>query len=270
MPAGEGLQPPSAGPRRARSWSRPSRSTAWCPAFDATCPTPAIGSRPTSWTTSTSSSTSSAATSIGPARPPSARLGAVGLIHPFPTALVAISTGILGLIAGGTVVQAATLTLAMAGFQASIGALNDLHDRVDDAVGQPWKPIPSGRVGPGAARSVVVAGAVVGSAGSLVLGAGDVARGPGRLRARRRVRPRPQAHGVGLGLLRARPAARPRLCLARCRRRAAAERRHPDPAGRPRGHRAGGRQWARRRRHRRGRRDGRYRRAARAGAGALS
>lgn len=58
----------------------------------------------------------------------------------------------------------------MAGFQASIGALNDLHDRVDDAVGQPWKPIPSGRVGPGAARSVAVAGAVVGSAGSLLLG----------------------------------------------------------------------------------------------------
>ncbi len=58
----------------------------------------------------------------------------------------------------------------MAGFQASIGALNDLRDRIDDAVGQPWKPIPSGRVGPGAARSVVVAGAVVGSAGSLVLG----------------------------------------------------------------------------------------------------
>jgi 4-hydroxybenzoate polyprenyltransferase len=58
----------------------------------------------------------------------------------------------------------------MAGFQASIGALNDLRDRIDDAVGQPWKPIPSGRVGPGAARSVVVAGALVGSAASLVLG----------------------------------------------------------------------------------------------------
>ena len=58
----------------------------------------------------------------------------------------------------------------MAGFQASIGALNDLHDRVDDAIGQPWKPIPSGRVGPATARSVAVAGAVVGSVGSLLLG----------------------------------------------------------------------------------------------------
>ena len=58
----------------------------------------------------------------------------------------------------------------MAGFQASIGALNDLHDRDADAVGQPWKPIPSGRVGLGAARSVAVAGALVGVGGSLVLG----------------------------------------------------------------------------------------------------
>jgi 4-hydroxybenzoate polyprenyltransferase len=74
------------------------------------------------------------------------------------------------LIAGGSVAEAATLMLAMAGFQASIGALNDLHDRADDAIGQPWKAIPSGRVAPGTARWVVVASGAVGSLGSFVLG----------------------------------------------------------------------------------------------------
>ena len=104
--------------------------------------------------------------------PPSARLGAFGLVHPFPSTLVAVSTGALGLIAGGTIAQAAVLALAMGGFQASIGTINDLRDRDDDARTQPWKPIPSGRVSPRTARSIAVVGAVVGALGSLALGPG--------------------------------------------------------------------------------------------------
>ena len=138
---------------------------------------PVIGCRPTSWTTSTSSSSSRQADQPhGPrgADPPSARLGAIGLVHPFPSALVALSTGAIGLIAGGSPAQAITLILAMAGFQASIGAINDLRDRDDDAIGQPWKAIPSGRVSPQAARRVAVAGLLLGVAGSLALGPATV------------------------------------------------------------------------------------------------
>jgi 4-hydroxybenzoate polyprenyltransferase len=138
---------------------------------------PVIGCRPTSWTTSTSSSTSRPADQPhGPhgADPFSARLGAVGLVHPFPSALVAISTGAIGVIAGGSPAEAITLTLAMAGFQASIGAVNDLRDRDDDAIGQPWKAIPSGRVSQSQARLVAVAGLLVGVAGSVALGPATV------------------------------------------------------------------------------------------------
>lgn len=58
----------------------------------------------------------------------------------------------------------------MAGFQVSIGALNDLSDRDGDAVGQPWKPIPSGRVRLRTAGWVVGLGAGIGVIGSLALG----------------------------------------------------------------------------------------------------
>ena len=58
----------------------------------------------------------------------------------------------------------------MAAFQASIGALNDLHDRDDDAIMQPWKPIPSRRVSLRTARWIVAAGALVGILGSMALG----------------------------------------------------------------------------------------------------
>jgi 4-hydroxybenzoate polyprenyltransferase len=68
--------------------------------------------------------------------------------------------------------QAATLTLAMAAFQASIGAVNDLRDLDDDAVGQPWKPIPSGRVTRRTAGWVAAIGLTVGVVGSLALGVG--------------------------------------------------------------------------------------------------
>ena len=90
-------------------------------------------------------------------RPPSARLGALGLVHPFPSVLVAVSTGVIGLMAGGSLTQAAILVVAMAAFQASIGVVNDLRDASDDAIGQPWKPIPSGRVTMPVARRVAVA-----------------------------------------------------------------------------------------------------------------
>ena len=99
------------------------------------------------------------------------------MIHPFPTVLVACSAGGLGLVAGGTMAQVAMLTLAMAGFQASIGAINDLVDRDRDAIAQPWKPIPSRHISLSSARWAAAAGAALGIVGSLVLGAPTLAVG---------------------------------------------------------------------------------------------
>jgi 4-hydroxybenzoate polyprenyltransferase len=50
----------------------------------------------------------------------------------------------------------------MTALQASIGALNDLHDATDDAGRKPGKPIPAGLVSVPVARGVVVVGAVLG------------------------------------------------------------------------------------------------------------
>jgi 4-hydroxybenzoate polyprenyltransferase len=62
------------------------------------------------------------------------------------------------------------LTLAMAGFQAAIGAVNDLRDLASDAVGQPWKPLPSGRLSTRAARRTAIVGGGIGVVGSAALG----------------------------------------------------------------------------------------------------
>lgn len=105
-----------------------------------------------------------------PSAPPSARLGRLGIVHPFPSTLVALATGILTLLAGGTELQALQAVVAMAGFQASIGAVNDLADRDADAVGQPWKPIPSGRVSVATARLVAAGAMGIGIVASLMLG----------------------------------------------------------------------------------------------------
>ena len=56
------------------------------------------------------------------------------------------------------------LGVSMTALQASIGALNDIHDAPDDAGRKPGKPIPAGLVSAQAAWAVVVAGALVGVA----------------------------------------------------------------------------------------------------------
>ena len=54
------------------------------------------------------------------------------------------------------------LGLSMTALQASIGALNDLHDAPDDAGRKPGKPIPAGLVSVPLAWAVVVGGAAIG------------------------------------------------------------------------------------------------------------
>ena len=69
---------------------------------------------------------------------------------------------VLALVAGGTWIQALALGFAMLGFQFAYGAFNDLFDQADDARVKPYKPIPAGRIGPGAAAALGVVSAVAG------------------------------------------------------------------------------------------------------------
>jgi len=70
-------------------------------------------------------------------------------------------------VAGAALGVAFQLGVSMTALQASIGALNDVHDAPADAGRKPGKPIPAGLVGLPLARAVVVGGAAIG----LVLGA---------------------------------------------------------------------------------------------------
>lgn len=105
------------------------------------------------------------------------------LVHPFPTTLVAATTGALVAIAGGEPAAVLRALFAMAGIQAGIGALNDLVDRGRDA-GRPGKPIPAGLVSVRTARAIAVAGfalglglSAFGGPGTLVIAAAGSACG---------------------------------------------------------------------------------------------
>lgn len=86
--------------------------------------------------------------------------GLFRLSHPFPSALNALATAGIALLAGGDVATGARLGLSMLALQVSIGAVNDVADRAVDAVGKPSKPIPAGLVGLTAARRWAVLSAV--------------------------------------------------------------------------------------------------------------
>ena len=66
------------------------------------------------------------------------------------------------MLAGGGPATAASLGLSMIALQASIGALNDVHDAAADAGRLPPKPIPGGWVSMRSARAVVGGGALIG------------------------------------------------------------------------------------------------------------
>ena len=72
-------------------------------------------------------------------------------------------------VAGAAVGVALQLGVSMTALQASIGALNDVHDAPADAGRKPGKPIPAGLVVLPLARAVVVGGAAIGLAlGALI------------------------------------------------------------------------------------------------------
>jgi 4-hydroxybenzoate polyprenyltransferase len=110
-------------------------------------------------------------------RPRGHPAGALGIIHPFPTVLVSLATVALALIAGGNPPTVALLGVGMLGFQASIGATNDLADRVTDEARGAGKPLPAGQIGVRAAAAVAVIGAVLGLASSALVGPGALLLG---------------------------------------------------------------------------------------------
>jgi 4-hydroxybenzoate polyprenyltransferase len=80
----------------------------------------------------------------------------------------------VALVAGGTVETASRLGISMTALQFAIGALNDIVDAPADAGRIPPKPIPSGSVGVGTARGVVVGAAGLGLVLAVPSGAATV------------------------------------------------------------------------------------------------
>jgi 4-hydroxybenzoate polyprenyltransferase len=113
-------------------------------------------------------------------------IGLVRLSHAFPSALNALATSAITLVAGGAPTTAVQLGAAMLCLQASIGAVNDLADAEFDRVGKPAKPIPAGLVSPRLARAWAVLAAAAGlllavPSGVLVFGVACAGLGLGYL-----------------------------------------------------------------------------------------
>jgi 4-hydroxybenzoate polyprenyltransferase len=89
---------------------------------------------------------------------------ALRVIHPLPSTLNSALVLALAIVAGAPPVEAGLLGFAMLGFQASIGALNDVADADRDQLAKPTKPIPAGVIDSRGATIVAVAGAAVGLA----------------------------------------------------------------------------------------------------------
>jgi len=87
---------------------------------------------------------------------------ALAVVHPVPSAINAASVATLAIIAGGSLLTATLLALAMLGFQFSIGAVNDIADVDTDRLWKPRKPIPAGLIGVTSTVVIAILGASVG------------------------------------------------------------------------------------------------------------
>ncbi len=84
------------------------------------------------------------------------------IVHPGPSLLAAAAAGALAAVAGAELWAVLLLLAGMFGFQASIGALNDIVDAERDGSVRSDKPIPAGLVSVRSALVIVVAGAALG------------------------------------------------------------------------------------------------------------
>ncbi|MCC2627471.1 MAG: UbiA prenyltransferase [Thermomicrobiales bacterium] len=86
------------------------------------------------------------------------------LPHLAPVLVVELATAAFAVIAWGGLPPPhllGLLLLAMLGGQLAIGATNELVDLPDDAVGKPWKPIPSGDVSIRGAQAMLALGLIM-------------------------------------------------------------------------------------------------------------
>lgn len=77
------------------------------------------------------------------------------MIHPFPVMMVVTVATILAIATARDALDLSRLVRAVAAIffsQVIVGTSNDLHDRLLDAQGQPWKPLARGSVTPNEAR----------------------------------------------------------------------------------------------------------------------
>ena len=99
------------------------------------------------------------------------------LVHPAPAAAVVSLSAVLAAILSQQVASTPfsdrvfLVTLSVLGSQIVTGAMNDWADRERDAVTQPAKPIPAGRVSPSTALGLAGVGLVLQVAASVPLGA---------------------------------------------------------------------------------------------------
>ena len=96
--------------------------------------------------------------------------GPVGILHPFPSLLDGLATGLIALVAGGALPSALMAGIAMTVIQTSIGATNDLCDIEHDRVARPRKVLASGLITPRLVATYAVLAAVAGLAIALRLG----------------------------------------------------------------------------------------------------
>jgi 4-hydroxybenzoate polyprenyltransferase len=99
--------------------------------------------------------------------------GYLMLPHLVPVLVVEVATAAFAVIAWRGLPPARLLLpllLAMLGGQLAIGAINEIADLPLDAVGKPWKPIPSGAVSIAGARATAVTGLVLMVAFGLAFG----------------------------------------------------------------------------------------------------
>ncbi len=80
------------------------------------------------------------------------------MIHPFPVMMVITLATVLAVATAREATDLSRLVRAIAALffsQVVVGISNDLHDRVLDAQGQPWKPLARGIVTPNEARTLI-------------------------------------------------------------------------------------------------------------------
>lgn len=91
-------------------------------------------------------------------------VGALRVLHPFPSLLNAIVVAAIAAVAGAPPDRVAVLAAAMLALQLAIGAANDWADAPADATAQPHKPIPAGLVERQTAAILAIALATTGLA----------------------------------------------------------------------------------------------------------